>query len=547
MGLPAFFRFGLLTIATAVSCCAQNGPTITLFASQNPVPLGQRVDIEVIVKASDFVPTGFVTLRDGNTDLGSVLLTVEDDGSHGIFSTSKLASGTHFIIAIFGGNDPSMSAMSQPLVLVVGRRSTVTTLSATPSPANAGQTVTFQVQVLSDSGMPTGSVTLTENSTTLGMATLNASGVATITLSNLTAGTHSIVASFGGDANFDVSSSTPFTLQVNGTATTTQLTAAPNPVQAGQNVTLTAAVKSSSGVPSGTVTFQNAQGSLGTATLDSTGQATLTVSFQAPGTQTLTASFAASGPFAASASAAVTLTVTPRQVTITSAASFVTVVSPDSLATIFGDHLAAMPVTAGPLPWPFTLGGVQVVFKDSTGTERLAALQYVSSMQINAVVPADLPVGQIMVIVRGGGVDLETGTATVANVAPALFAGDGTGKGAAAAAVEVVHPDGSTSLQQAFRCDSNGNCTTTSLNLGSDGDQAVLILFGTGIRRGSQTAKVRINGQDLTPSYAAAQPQYGGVDQVNVTLPVSLRGAGDVTVQIVIGDQLSNVVMLHFQ
>ncbi len=58
---------------------------------------------------------------------------------------------------------------------------------------------------------------------------------------------------------------------------------------------------------------------------------------------------------------------------------------------------------------------------------------------------------------------------------------------------------------------------------------------------------MRIAGQDMTPSYAGPQVQYGGVDQVNVALPSSLRGAGDVTIMIVIGDQVSNSVVIHFQ
>jgi len=47
--------------------------------------------------------------------------------------------------------------------------------------------------------------------------------------------------------------------------------------------------------------------------------------------------------------------------------------------------------------------------------------------------------------------------------------------------------------------------------------------------------------------YAGPQVQYGGVDQVNVALPGSLRGAGDVTITIIIGDQVSNTVVVNFK
>ncbi len=233
---------------------------------------------------------------------------------------------------------------------------------------------------------------------------------------------------------------------------------------------------------------------------------------------------------------------------MTNSASFKLTVAPDSLASIFGDNFVASPVSAALLPWPTMLGGISVVFRDSLGVERLAALKFVSPGQINAVVPADVPLGQVTVIVRSAAGDVEAGQATIANVAPGIFSGDGTGTGPAAAAVLTVHPDGSTAfLQQATRCDGHGNCTPNPINLGTDGDQNFLILYGVGIRRGGQIAKVRIAGQDMTPLYAGPQVQYGGVDQVNVALPSSLRGAGDVTIMIVIGDQVSNSVVVHFQ
>src|SRR5260221_12506035 len=93
----------------------------------------------------------------------------------------------------------------------------------------------------------------------------------------------------------------------------------------------------------------------------------------------------------------------------------------------------------------------------------------------------------------------KTEKATIANVAPGIFSGDGTGAGPAAAAVLTVHPDGSTAfLQQATRCDGHGNCTPNPINLGTDGDQNFLILYGVGIRGGGQIAKMRIAGQAMT-------------------------------------------------
>jgi uncharacterized protein (TIGR03437 family) len=335
---------------------------------------------------------------------------------------------------------------------------------------------------------------------------------------------------------------------VNAAPTTTLLAATPNPAQAGQIVTLTATVTSAAGIPIGTVTFQGSSGAIGTASLNTVGQAALTASFAAPGTQALTATYNGSPQFAASTSAPVTLTITPRQLTILSAASGSATVAPDSLVSIYGDNLVSSPVSAALLPWPTTLGGVSAVFRDSTGVERLAALKYVSPGQINAVVPPDAPPGQLAVIVRkSGGGDVESGTATIANTAPALFSGDGSGTGGAAALVYLYRANGSVTFTPTFRCDGHGTCSTNPIDMGSDGDLAVLELYATGLRRASPAVLVRVAGQDLTPLYAGPQPQYGGVDQVNVILPPSLRGAGEVSVTIVIGAQLSNTVTIRLQ
>jgi uncharacterized protein (TIGR03437 family) len=438
-------------------------------------------------------------------------------------------------------------------VLVIGRRSTNTTILSATSSAN-GQPIAVKVQVTSDAGTPTGTVTLMEVtkafSTTLGTGTLNA-GMATILLTGLTVGTHSIVANYGGDDNFDISTSTPITLAGTATLTNILLAGTPNPVQAGQTVTLTATVTSPAGTPAGAVTFQAGPSVIGTANLNSAGQASLTTSFATQGTQVITAAFIGNSQFAPSTSSALILTVIARQLAIVSAASGTAPVAPDSLVSIYGDQLAAGAVSAALLPWPTTLGGASVVFRDSTGTDRLAALKFVSPAQINAVVPPDTPIGQVTVIVRNfsrsGSADVETGVVTIANTAPGLFSGDGSGKGAAAAIVQLYRADGSVRFQPTYGCDNSGKCTTTSIDLGSDGDQAVLTLFGTGLRNGGASTRVLVGTQVLTPSYAGPQPQLGGVDQVNVTLPAALRGAGEVAVVIAIGDQLSNTVTVRFQ
>src|SRR5262249_3163435 len=96
---------------------------------------------------------------------------------------------------------------------------TVTTVTSSANPALVGQVVTFTATV-SASGTPTGTVTFNDGATTLGTATLNNSGQATFATSALAVGSHTITASYGGDAAFLGSTSAPLTQSIDPTQVT---------------------------------------------------------------------------------------------------------------------------------------------------------------------------------------------------------------------------------------------------------------------------------------------------------------------------------------
>jgi pimeloyl-ACP methyl ester carboxylesterase len=80
--------------------------------------------------------------------------------------------------------------------------STAMALTSSLNPATALSSVTFTATVTSSGGTPTGSVTFTDGPITLGTGAVDASGVATWSTSSLSAGTHSIAASYSGDAKY---------------------------------------------------------------------------------------------------------------------------------------------------------------------------------------------------------------------------------------------------------------------------------------------------------------------------------------------------------
>jgi len=198
-----------------------------------------------------------------------------------------------------------------PIVRLTLKADTTTMLVGTSvNPSVYGQGVTFTARVTSTVGTPTGTVSFVEGTTTLGSGTLDASGIATATVSSLSVGTHVIAATYGGDMNFKSSESSPGSQGVNPAETTTQITAHnPDPSLVAQTVIVTFTVTPNppgAGTPTGVVTV--------TSTMDpmcvvpvTDGKCTFT--FNTAGVRTLTATYGGDTNFNQSTSAGVNHTV----------------------------------------------------------------------------------------------------------------------------------------------------------------------------------------------------------------------------------------------
>jgi Big-like domain-containing protein/peptidase M28-like protein len=196
---------------------------------------------------------------------------------------------------------------------IQGATATTTTLSSSPNPSTFGQSVTFTANVTSGAGVPTGTVTFKDGTSTLGTSALDGMGHATFTTSTLSVASHSITAVYGGDANFNGSTSAIVTQTVNKDGTTATVTSSLNPSRRNQAVTFTATVVGNApgtAIPTGTVTFKNGTRKLGTASLNGAGQASFTTSSLAVGTHQITAVYGGSSNFLTSTSAALVQTVT---------------------------------------------------------------------------------------------------------------------------------------------------------------------------------------------------------------------------------------------
>ena|SRR5438270_9383801 len=154
---------------------------------------------------------------------------------------------------------------------------------------------------------PTGKVTFTWGRFTIGSATLDSNGVATLTKSNLNADVYPLTAIYDGDANNPPSTSAVLNQVVLQTTRAVTLTSSPNPSTQSQAVTFTATITSPTVTAHGPVKFIAGKTVLGTAQLSS-GHAKLTMSSLARGPTKVTATYYGDSNIAKS-SASVTHTV----------------------------------------------------------------------------------------------------------------------------------------------------------------------------------------------------------------------------------------------
>jgi uncharacterized protein (TIGR03437 family) len=220
------------------------------------------------------------------------------------------------------------------------------------------------------------------------------------------------------------------------------------------------------------------------------------------------------------------------------------------IAAAFGAKLATATQSADTIPLPTSLAGTRVLVKDSANAEQLAPLFFVSPGQINYQIPPGIAVGAATLTVTSGDGSVSTGTMQIAAVAPGLFAANADGQGVAAALALRVKADGSQSIEPIAQWDGAQNkMVARPLDLGQATDQVFLILFGTGIRYHSSlaAASVKLGGEDAQVLYAGPQGNFVGLDQVNVRVPRSLIGRGEVDIVLTVDGKTANTVKANIR
>jgi uncharacterized protein (TIGR03437 family) len=236
-----------------------------------------------------------------------------------------------------------------------------------------------------------------------------------------------------------------------------------------------------------------------------------------------------------------------RSVATVSAASFLgQTLAQEAIVAAFGGSLATKVEISSSLPLPTQLAGTTVKVKDSAGVERSAPLFFVAPGQVNYQIPPGTAAGAASVTITSGDGLISSGTATIASVAPGLFTANASGQGPAAAVALRVKADGTISYEPTVRFDGS-KFVSVPIDLGPESDQVFLLLFGTGWRFRSALSAVTVVAGNLNAEvlYAGDPGEFAGQDQINLKIPRSLIGKGEIDLALMVDGRAANVVRIN--
>ena len=202
------FKTSSKTTAHVVTSAAAG---VTVGSSANPSVSGQAVTLTATVSGSVDTPGGTVQFNVDGIGLGGpVTLSA---GGIATTTTSALTVGSHPVAASYSG-DATYAAAAGALAggQVVNEAATTTAVTRTsgadPSPPGGSVTFTATITpVAPGAGTATGTVQFRDGAADLGSAQAVSAGAASLTLTDLAPGAHSISAVYSGDGRFGSSTS----------------------------------------------------------------------------------------------------------------------------------------------------------------------------------------------------------------------------------------------------------------------------------------------------------------------------------------------------
>lgn len=215
---------------------------VALTASPDPTTVGQEVTLTATVVGAS--PSGRVEFFSGSQPIGTNSLS----GGRARQMVSFLVAGSYNIRAVYSGDGDNQPSTSPIVTHSVEQAAPRLSLASSPNPSSPDQQLTLTATLAGDINA-LGDVEFFDGPSSLGRAAL--SGVtgsvsgrwATLIVTPLSAGSHSLRAEYVGNASNMPATSPTITHTVNRAAASMSLVVAPNPSTYGEDVTLTASVQ----------------------------------------------------------------------------------------------------------------------------------------------------------------------------------------------------------------------------------------------------------------------------------------------------------------
>jgi arabinogalactan endo-1,4-beta-galactosidase len=229
-------------------------PASSINAGGNPGTIAIELENSAGILTGSTSPSVTLTITGpGGFTQTSTVTSAAGMATFDLSSTVLTTAGTYSISATSPGLTTATASLTVAATVAPVPMTTSTVLSA-PSASVTGSSVTLSATVTGAAGnpSPTGQVTFLDGTTMLGSSTLSA-GVATFTTSSLAVGSHSLTASYAGDANNAPSTSNTVTLTVTGTpAFSISLSPASATIASGGSATATVSITPMNGFSAAT-------------------------------------------------------------------------------------------------------------------------------------------------------------------------------------------------------------------------------------------------------------------------------------------------------
>jgi hypothetical protein len=306
----------------------QEAPTIEFTLDHSTVPADGKSAIEATVSvagAAGLLSGQAIEIASSDPDQAIGPVVDNGDGTYTAEITASETVGTATITAT-DGNFAGLSATATVDQIAPPPSPAKVTLTATPNPSQFGAPVTLLAKVTPEEEgepTPTGEVNfVVDGTTSLGIVSLDESGIATLKIASLGVGNHAIVAEYGGSSYFGSTQSSDLTQTIAKTSTQTTLRSSQNPTHFGSGASLIATVRAvspGSGSPTGIATFTEGANVLATVPFTER-QAKLPLKGLATGNHEITVTYSGDASFLAGASAPLTQTIakTSTQTTLRS-------------------------------------------------------------------------------------------------------------------------------------------------------------------------------------------------------------------------------------